>query len=233
MKYRLRVLKAWGPAILSALLLIFSLSLLWAVTDFPLPREQTLRRLEDQALLPHGTTLASGSTEMEPFAQKTPRFTWTLRGDGEQTWVLLMEVFGPLSRPYSGYAFRSPTVQTEPFWGNALEFQTFSTPTEHVHDGSLDFTWSTDFFLLAYAADPAVARVEALAGWQKGAGDSSALTAGTLTRAEGGEGVWTGHLIQSPQNGGVLAWRLRAYDEAGTLLYEDCSDPEYFASLFE
>lgn len=231
MKYRLHLLRAWGPAVLSALLLLISLFLLWAVTDFPLPREQTLRRLEDQALLPHGTTLASGSVDMEPFAQKTPRFTWTLRGDGAQTWVLLTEVFGPLSRPYSSYGYRSVQARSAPFQGNLLELQSFSTPTDHVHDGSIDFTWSTGFFLLAYTDDPAVARVEAWAGWQEEPGGIDALTAADLSPAEGYEGVWTGLLTQSPSPSGTLVWRLRAYDGDGNLLYEDCSDTERFLSL--
>lgn len=229
MKYRLHLLRAWGPAVLSALLLLISLFLLWAVTDFPLPREATLRRLEDQALLPHGTTLASGSAELEPFAQKTPRFTWTLRGDGAQTWVLLTEVFGPLSRPYSSYGYRSVQAKSTAFWGDLLELQSFSTPTDHVHDGSIDFIWSTGFFLLAYTDDPAVAQVEALAGWQEEPGDTAALAASDLTPAEGYEGVWTGLLTQSPSPSGTLVWRLRAYDNAGNLLYEDSSAPERFA----
>lgn len=230
MKYRLHLLRAWSPAVLSALLLLISLFLLWAVTDFPLPREATLRRLEDQSLLPHGTTLASGSAELEPFAQKTPRFTWTLRGDEAQTWVLLTESFGPLSRPYPSYAYHSVRAKSTPFRGDLLELQSFSAPTDHVHDGSIDFIWSTGFFLLAYTDDPAVARVEARAGWQEEPGDESSLAAADLSPAEGGTGVWTGLLTQSPSPSGTLVWRLRAYDSAGNLLYEACSDPESFLS---
>lgn len=230
MNYRLRILKAWGPAVLSALLLALSLFLLWAVTNFPLPREATLRRLEDQALLPHGTTLASGSVELEPFAEKTPRFTWTLRGAGEQSWVLLTEVFGPLSRPYPSYGYRSIRSKSTPFWGELLELQSFSVFSS-ISDGSPETNWATQFCLLAYAADPAVTRVEALAGWQEEPGDIGGLAAGALTPSEDGEGVWTGILTQNPSPGGSLVWRVRAYDEAGNLLYEDCSDPDRFLSL--
>ena len=177
MNYRLRVLKAWGPAVLSALLLVLSLFLLWAVTDFPLPREATLRRLEDQALLPHGTTLASGPVELEPFAEKTPRFTWTLRGDGEQSWVLLTEVFGPLSRPYPSYGYRSLQAKSTPFRGYLLEFQSFSVFSS-ISDGVPETDWATQFCLLACTDDPAVARVEALAGWQEEPGklDANAIS---------------------------------------------------------
>ena len=230
MNYRLRVLNAWGPAVLSALLLAFSLFLLWAVTDFPLPREAALRRLEDQALLPHGTTLASGSVELEPFAQKTPRFTWSLRGDGERAWLLLTEAFGPLIRPYPSYGYRAAQSKSAPFWGALLDFQSFSVLSS-LSDGSPETGWATQFCLLAYAADPAVARVEALAGWQEEPGKLDGLAAGTLTPAEDGEGVWTGILIQDPSPGGSLVWRVRAYDAGGTLLYEDCSNPERFLSL--
>lgn len=228
MKYRLRLLRAWGPAILSALLLIVSLFLLWAVTDFPLPAEATLRRLEDQSLLPHGSTLASGTVELEPFAERTPRFTWTLRGDGERSWALLTESFGFLSRPYPRYTSNAIQAETAPFWGTLLEIQTFAafSPTS---DGPADTNWATQFFLLARTTDPAVVRVEAQAGWQEEAGKTDALTVGVLTPAEGCEGVWTGLLTQDPSANGRLVWRLRAYDKAGNLLYEDCSDPARFA----
>ena len=230
MNYRLRVLKAWGPAVLSALLLVFSLFLLWAVTDFPLPREATLRRLENQALLPHGTTLASGTVELEPFAEKTPRFTWTLRGDGEQTWVLLTEAFGPLSRSHPSYGYRSVQAKPTPFWGELLELQSFSVFSS-ISDGSPETDWATQFCFQAYADDPSVARVEALAGWQEEPGKLDGLAAGTLTPAEDGAGVWIGILTQDPSPSGSLVWRVRAYDTAGNLLYEDCSNPERFVSL--
>lgn len=229
MKYRLRLLRAWGPAILSALLLIVSLFLLWAVTDFPLPAEATLRRLEEQSLLPRGTTLASGTVELEPFADRTPRFTWTLRGDGKRSWALLTESFGFLIRPYPRYTSNAIQAEGGPFWGTLLEIQTFSTFSPSLY-GPTETNWATQFFLLAHTTDSAVVRVEARAGWQEEAGQMDALAAETLTPAEGYEGVWTGLLTQNPSANGRLVWRLRAYDKNGTLLYEDCSDPERFSS---
>ena len=76
-----------------------------------------------------------------------------------------------------------------------------------------------------------MARVEALAGWQEEPGKLDDLAAGTLTPVEDGEGVWTGILTQAPSPSGSLVWRVRAYDAAGNLLYEDCSNPERFLSL--
>lgn len=229
MKYRLRLLRAWGPAILSALLLMVSLFLLWAVTGFPLPAEATLRRLEEQSLLPHGTTLASGTVELEPFADRTPRFTWTLRGDGERSWTLLTESFGFLSRPYPRYTPNAIPAEGGPFWGTLLEIQTFSTFSPSLY-GPTETDWATQFFLLAHTTDSAVVRLEAQVGWQEEAGKTDTLTAGALTPAEGCEGVWTGLLTQNPSASGLLVWRLRAYDKNGTLLYENCSAPERFSS---
>lgn len=228
MKYRLRLLRAWGPAILSTLLLIVSLLLLWVVTDFPLPAEATLRRLEEQSLLPHGTTLASGTVELEPFSDRTPRFTWTLRGNGEQSWALLTESFGFLSRPYLRYIPNAIQAECSPFWGALLELQTFSTFSPSLY-GPAETNWATQFFLLAHTTDSAVVRVEAQAGWQEEAGKTDALAAEPLIPAEGCEGVWTGLLTQNPSANGRLVWRLRAYDKNGTLLYEECSDSERFS----
>ncbi len=73
-------LRAWWGALLSGAFLLAALLFFWACTDFALPApELALRRMEQEAILPTGITVAQDEVEMREDFDTPPRFTWFLR----------------------------------------------------------------------------------------------------------------------------------------------------------
>lgn len=221
MRRRLLWLRAYWPLLASLLFLVFSLLFLWACTGFAMPtQELALVRLEQQAILPRGTTVARGSIRMEhafPADDPPSSFTWVLRQYEDGYRLFKLQHFLGLWRDTSTPWLDTNFPLSEPLCLTILENSMYNESLGWK-DGMPDWTWYSEICALAFTTDPAVERVEATVGWRGGAQNGDHLTTLSLTETAPDSGIWLLQTDVSMPDSGSLSYTCRAYDAAGTLL---------------
>ena len=221
MRRRLLWLRAYWPLLASLLFLAFSLLFLWACTGFAMPtQELALVRLEQQAILPRGTTVARGSVRMEhafPADDPPSSFTWVLRQYEDGYRLFKLQHFLGLWRDPSTPWLDTNFPLSEPLCLTILENSMYNESLGWK-DGMPDWTWYSEICALAFTTDPAVERVEATVGWRGGAQNGDHLTTLSLTETAPDSGIWLLQTDVSMPDSGSLSYTCRAYDAAGTLL---------------
>ena len=221
MRRRILWLRAYWPLLASLLFLVFSLLFLWACTGFAMPtQELALVRLEQQAILPRGTTVARGSVRMEhafPADDPPSSFTWVLRQYEDGYLLFKLQHFLGLWRDTSTPWLDTNLPLSEPLCLTILENSMYNESLGWK-DGMPDWTWYSEICALAFTTDPAVERVEATVGWRGGAQNGDHLTTLSLTETAPDSGIWLLQTDVSMPDSGSLSYTCRAYDAAGTLL---------------
>ncbi len=221
MRRRILWLRAYWPLLASLLFLVFSLLFLWACTGFAMPtHELALVRLEQQAILPRGTTVARGSVRMEhafPADDPPSSFTWVLRQYEDGYRLFKLQHFLGLWRDTSTPWLDTNFPLSEPLCLTILENSMYNESLGWK-DGMPDWTWYSEICALAFTTDPAVERVEATVGWRGGAQNGDHLTTLSLTETAPDSGIWLLQADVSMPDSGSLSYTCRAYDAAGTLL---------------
>lgn len=221
MRRRILWLRAYWPLLASLLFLVFSLLFLWACTGFAMPtQELALVRLEQQAILPRGTTVARGSVRMEhafPADDPPSSFTWVLRQYEDGYRLFKLQHFLGLWRDTSTPWLDTNFPLSEPLCLTILENSMYNESLGWK-DGMPDWTWYSEICALAFTTDPAVERVEATVGWRGGAQNGDHLTTLSLTETAPDSGSWLLQTDVSMPDSGSLSYTCRAYDAAGTLL---------------
>lgn len=221
MRRRILWLRAYWPLLASLLFLVFSLLFLWACTGFAMPtQELALVRLEQQAILPRGTTVARGSVRMEhafPADDPPSSFTWVLRQYEDGYLLFKLQHFLGLWRDTSTPWLDTNFPLSEPLCLTILENSMYNESLGWK-DGMPDWTWYSEICALAFTTDPAVERVEATVGWRGGAQNGDHLTTLSLTETAPDSGIWLLQTDVSMPDSGSLSYTCRAYDAAGTLL---------------
>ena len=221
MRRRILWLRAYWPLLASLLFLVFSLLFLWACTGFAMPtQELALVRLEQQAILPRGTTVARGSVRMEhafPADDPPSSFTWVLRQYEDGYRLFKLQHFLGLWRDTSTPWLDTNFTLSEPLCLTILENSMYNESLGWK-DGMPDWTWYSEICALAFTTDPAVERVEATVGWRGGAQNGDHLTTLSLTETAPDSGIWLLQTDVSMPDSGSLSYTCRAYDAAGTLL---------------
>lgn len=221
MRRRILWLRAYWPLLASLLFLAFSLLFLWACTGFAMPtQELALVRLEQQAILPRGTTVARGSIRMEhafPADDPPSSFTWVLRQYEDGYRLFKLQYFLGLWRDTSTPWLDTNFPLSEPLCLTILENSMYNESLGWK-DGMPDWTWYSEICALAFTTDPAVERVEATVGWRGGAQNGDHLTTLSLTETAPDSGIWLLQTDVSMPDSGSLSYTCRAYDAAGTLL---------------
>lgn len=221
MRRRLLWLRAYWPLLASLLFLAFSLLFLWACTGFAMPtQELALVRLEQQAILPRGTTVARGSVLMEhafPADDPPSSFTWVLRQYEDGYRLFKLQHFLGLWRDTSTPWLDTNFPLSEPLCLTILENSMYNESLGWK-DGMPDWTWYSEICALAFTTDPAVERIEATVGWRGGAQNGDHLTTLSLTETAPDSGIWLLQTDVSMPDSGSLSYTCRAYDAAGTLL---------------
>lgn len=221
MRRRLLWLRAYWPLLASLLFLAFSLLFLWACTGFAMPtQELALVRLEQQAILPRGTTVARGKVRMEhafPADDPPSSFTWVLRQYEDGYRLFKLQHFLGLWRDTSTPWLDTNFPLSEPLCLTILENSMYNESLGWK-DGMPDWTWYSEICALAFTTDPAVERVEATVGWRGGAQNGDHLTTLSLTETAPDSGIWLLQTDVSMPDSGSLSYTCRAYDAAGTLL---------------
>lgn len=221
MRRRLLWLRAYWPLLASLLFLVFSLLFLWACTGFAMPtQELALVRLEQQAILPRGTTVARGSIRMEhafPADDPPSSFTWVLRQYEDGYRLFKLQHFLGLWRDTSTPWLDTNFPLSEPLCLTILENSMYNESLGWK-DGMPDWTWYSEICALAFTTDPAVERVEATVGWRGGAQNGDHLTTLSLTETAPDSGIWLLQTDVSMPDSGSLSYTCRAYDAAGALL---------------
>lgn len=221
MRRRLLWLRAYWPLLASLLFLVFSLLFLWACTGFAMPtQELALVRLEQQAILPRGTTVARGSVRMEhafPADDPPSSFTWVLRQYEDGYRLFKLQHFLGLWRDTSTPWLDTNFPLSEPLCLTILENSMYNESLGWK-DGMPDWTWYSEICALAFTTDPAVERVEATVGWRGGAQNGDHLSTLSLTETAPDSGIWLLQTDVSMPDSGSLSYTCRAYDAAGTLL---------------
>jgi len=221
MRRRLLWLRAYWPLLVSLLFLVFSLLFLWACTGFAMPtQELALVRLEQQAILPRGTTVARGKVRMEhafPADDPPSSFTWVLRQYEDGYRLFKLQHFLGLWRDTSTPWLDTNFPLSEPLCLTILENSMYNESLGWK-DGMPDWTWYSEICALAFTTDPAVERVEATVGWRGGAQNGDHLTTLSLTETAPDSGIWLLQTDVSMPDSGSLSYTCRAYDAAGTLL---------------
>ena len=221
MRRRILWLRAYWPLLASLLFLVFSLLFLWACTGFAMPtQELALVRLEQQAILPRGTTVARGSVRMEhafPADDPPSSFTWVLRQYEDGYRLFKLQHFLGLWRDTSTPWLDTNFPLSEPLCLTILENSMYNESLGWK-DGMPDWTWYSEICALAFTTDPAVERVEATVGWRGGAQNVDHLTTLSLTETAPDSGIWLLQTDVSMPDSGSLSYTCRAYDAAGTLL---------------
>ena len=221
MRRRILWLRAYWPLLASLLFLVFSLLFLWACTGFAMPtQELALVRLEQQAILPRGTTVARGSVRMEhafPADDPPSSFTWVLRQYEDGYLLFKLQHFLGLWRDTSTPGLDTNFPLSEPLCLTILENSMYNESLGWK-DGMPDWTWYSEICALAFTTDPAVERVEATVGWRGGAQNGDHLTTLSLTETAPDSGIWLLQTDVSMPDSGSLSYTCRAYDAAGTLL---------------
>lgn len=221
MRRRLLWLRAYWPLLASLLFLAFSLLFLWACTGFAMPtQELALVRLEQQAILPRGTTVARGSVRMEhafPADDPPSSFIWVLRQYEDGYRLFKLQHFLGLWRDTSTPWLDTNFPLSEPLCLTILENSMYNESLGWK-DGMPDWTWYSEICALAFTTDPAVERVEATVGWRGGAQNGDHLTTLSLTETAPDSGIWLLQTDVSMPDSGSLSYTCRAYDAAGTLL---------------
>ncbi|MBC5730689.1 hypothetical protein INF37_12120 [Pseudoflavonifractor sp. DSM 107456] len=221
MRRRILWLRAYWPLLASLLFLVFSLLFLWACTGFAMPtQELALVRLEQQAILPRGTTVARGSVRMEhafPADDPPSSFTWVLRQYEDGYRLFKLQHFLGLWRDTSTPWLDTNFPLSEPLCLTILENSMYNESLGWK-DGMPDWTWYSEICALAFTTDPAVERVEATVGWRGGAQNGDHLTTLSLTETAPDSGIWLLQTDVSMPDSGSLSYTCRAYDAAGTLL---------------
>ena len=221
MRRRILWLRAYWPLLASLLFLVFSLLFLWACTVFAMPtQELALVRLEQQAILPRGTTVARGSVRMEhafPADDPPSSFTWVLRQYEDGYRLFKLQHFLGLWRDTSTPWLDTNFPLSEPLCLTILENSMYNESLGWK-DGMPDWTWYSEICALAFTTDPAVERVEATVGWRGGAQNGDHLTTLSLTETAPDSGIWLLQTDVSMPDSGSLSYTCRAYDAAGTLL---------------
>lgn len=221
MRRRLLWLRAYWPLLASLLFLVFSLLFLWACTGFAMPNQElALVRLEQQAILPRGTTVARGSVRMEhafPADDPPSSFTWVLRQYEDGYRLFKLQHFLGLWRDTSTPWLDTNFPLSEPLCLTILENSMYNESLGWK-DGMPDWTWYSEICALAFTTDPAVERVEATVGWRGGAQNGDHLTTLSLTETAPDSGIWLLQTDVSMPDSGSLSYTCRAYDAAGTLL---------------
>lgn len=221
MRRRILWLRAYWPLLASLLFLVFSLLFLWACTGFAMPtQELALVRLEQQAILPRGTTVARGSVRMEhafPADDPPSSFTWVLRQHEDGYRLFKLQHFLGLWRDTSTPWLDTNFPLSEPLCLTILENSMYNESLGWK-DGMPDWTWYSEICALAFTTDPAVERVEATVGWRGGAQNGDHLTTLSLTETAPDSGIWLLQTDVSMPDSGSLSYTCRAYDAAGTLL---------------
>lgn len=222
MKRRLLWLRAYWPLLASLLFLAFSLLFLWACTGFAMPtQELALVRLEQQAILPRGTTVARGKVRMEhafPADDPPSSFTWVLRQYEDGYRLFKLQHFLGLWRDTSTPWLDTNFPLSEPLCLTILENSMYNESLGWK-DGMPDWTWYSEICALAFTTDPAVERVEATVGWRGGAENGDRLTTVSLTETAPDSGIWLLQTNVSMPDSGSLTYTCRAYDTSGALLY--------------
>lgn len=221
MRRRILWLRAYWPLLASLLFLVFSLLFLWACTGFAMPtQELALVRLEQQAILPRGTTVARGSVRMEhafPADDPPSSFTWVLRQYEDGYRLFKLQHFLGLWRDTSTPWLDTNFPLSEPLCLTILENSMYNESLGWK-DGMPDWTWYSEICALAFTTDPAVERVEATVGWRGGAQNGDHLSTLSLTETAPDSGIWLLQTDVSMPDSGSLSYTCRAYDAAGTLL---------------
>lgn len=221
MRRRILWLRAYWPLLASLLFLVFSLLFLWACTGFAMPtQELALVRLEQQAILPRGTTVARGSVRMEhafPADDPPSSFTWVLRQYEDGYRLFKLQHFLGLWRDTSTPWLDTNFPLSEPLCLTILENSMYNESLGWK-DGMPDWTWYSEICALAFTTDPAVERVEATVGWRGGAQNGDHLTTLSLTETAPDSEIWLLQTDVSMPDSGSLSYTCRAYDAAGTLL---------------
>lgn len=221
MRRRILWLRAYWPLLASLLFLVFSLLFLWACTGFAMPtQELALVRLEQQAILPRGTTVARGSVRMEhafPADDPPSSFTWVLRQYEDGYRLFKLQHFLGLWRDTSTPWLDTNFPLSEPLCLTILENSMYNESLGWK-DGMPDWTWYSEICALAFTTDPAVERVEATVGWRGGAQNGDHLTTLSLTETAPDSGIWLLQTDVSMPDSGSLSYTCRAYDAAGALL---------------
>lgn len=221
MRRRLLWLRAYWPLLASLLFLVFSLLFLWACTGFAMPtQELALVRLEQQAILPRGTTVARGKVRMEhafPADDPPSSFTWVLRQYEDGYRLFKLQHFLGLWRDTSTPWLDTNFPLSEPLCLTILENSMYNESLGWK-DGMPDWTWYSEICALAFTTDPAVERVEATVGWRGGAQNGDHLTTLSLTETAPDSGIWLLQTDVSMPDSGSLSYTCRAYDASGTLL---------------
>lgn len=221
MRRRILWLRAYWPLLASLLFLVFSLLFLWACTGFAMPtQELALVRLEQQAILPRGTTVARGSVRMEhafPADDPPSSFTWVLRQYEDGYRLFKLQHFLGLWRDTSTPWLDTNFPLSEPLCLTILENSMYNESLGWK-DGMPDWTWYSEICALAFTTDPVVERVEATVGWRGGAQNGDHLTTLSLTETAPDSGIWLLQTDVSMPDSGSLSYTCRAYDAAGTLL---------------
>ena len=193
MRRRLLWLRAYWPLLASLLFLVFSLLFLWACTGFAMPNQElALVRLEQQAILPRGTTVARGSVRMEhafPADDPPSSFTWVLRQYEDGYRLFKLQHFLGLWRDTSTPWLDTNFPLSEPLCLTILENSMYNESLGWK-DGMPDWTWYSEICALAFTTDPAVERVEATVGWRGGAQNGDHLTTLSLTETAPDSGIW-------------------------------------------
>ena len=221
MRRRLLWLRAYWPLLASLLFLAFSLLFLWVCTGFAMPtRELALVRLEQQAILPQGTTAARGEVRMEhafPADDPPSSFTWVLRQYEDGYRLFKMKRFLGLWRDTSTPWLDTNFPLSEPLSLTILEHSMYNESLGWK-DGMPDWTWYSEICALAFTTDPAVDRVEATVGWRGSDGNGDHLATLSLTETAPDSGIWLLQTDVSTPGSGFLTYACRAYDAAGSLL---------------
>ena len=144
MRRRILWLRAYWPLLASLLFLVFSLLFLWACTGFAMPtQELALVRLEQQAILPRGTTVARGSVRMEhafPADDPPSSFTWVLRQYEDRYRLFKLQHFLGLWRDTSTPWLDTNFPLSEPLCLTILENSMYNESLGWK-DGMPDWTW--------------------------------------------------------------------------------------------
>ncbi len=208
-------LRAWWGALLSGAFLLAALLFFWACTDFALPApELALRRMEQEAILPTGITVAQGAMEMREDFDTPPRFTWFLRQyeDGYRLFRLerRLGMWRPVDDFYTDLLCNKPSTL---FLVNQSTYSNFEGWSEE----GADWTWYHQMFLLAISPDPETARMEATVGWR--GKDGEELVTEPMTETAPGSGIWTLLAdVSMLDGGGTLFYGCQSYDASGSLL---------------
>lgn len=208
-------LRAWWGALLSGAFLLAALLFFWACTDFALPApELALRRMEQEAILPTGITVAQDEVEMREDFDTPPRFTWFLRQyeDGYRLFRLerRLGMWRPVDDFYTDLLCNKPSTL---FLVNQSTYSNFEGWSEE----GADWTWYHQMFLLAISPDPETARMEATVGWR--GKDGEELVTAPMTETAPGSGIWILLAdVSMLDGGGTLFYGCQSYDASGRLL---------------